>query len=291
MFKGTATALITPFTEDGIDYEAFEKLLENQINSGIDCLLVAGTTGEPPTMTHDEKLAVIDFAIKKINHRVPVIVGTGTNCTRTSIEATIEAARHGADGALVVTPYYNKCTQNGLYLHYKAIADASPIPVVAYNVPPRTGVNIQPETLQRLTDIKNMAGIKDACGNLDQIKKMAKAVKGSNIKYYSGDDEMIIEAMQAGGDGLFSVASNILPSETASIVNACMKKDYDRAQVIFEKYKALFAGLFYEVNPIPVKYAASRMGICKNILRMPLTPMSEDKAAKLEELMKELNLI
>ena len=291
MFKGTATALITPFTEDGIDYEAFEKLLENQINNGIDCLLVAGTTGEPPTMTHEEKMDLVDFAIKKINHRVPVIVGTGTNCTRTSIEATIEAARHGADGALVVTPYYNKCTQNGLYLHYKAIADASPIPVVAYNVPPRTGVNIQPETLQRLTDIKNMAGIKDACGNLDQIKKMAKAVKGSNIKYYSGDDEMIIEAMQAGGDGLFSVASNILPSETASIVNACMKKDYDRAQVIFEKYKALFAGLFYEVNPIPVKYAASRMGICKNILRMPLTPMSEDKAAKLEELMKELNLI
>ena len=291
MFKGTATALITPFTEDGIDYEAFEKLLEDQINNGIDALLVAGTTGEPPTMTHEEKMAVVDFAIKKINHRVPVIVGTGTNCTRTSIEATIEAARHGADGALCVTPYYNKCTQNGLYLHYKAIADASPIPVIAYNVPPRTGVNIQPETLARLTDIKNMAGIKDACGNAEQIVKMAKACEGSNIKYYSGDDEMIIEAMQAGGAGLFSVASNILPAETASIVNACMKQDYARAQVIFEKYKALFAGLFYEVNPIPVKYAASRMGICKNILRMPLTPMSEDKAAKLDILLKELNLI
>ncbi len=291
MFKGTATALITPFTEDGIDYEAFEKLLENQINSGIDALLVAGTTGEPPTMTHEEKISVIDFAIKTINHRVPVIVGTGTNCTKTSIENTIEAARHGADGALVVTPYYNKCTQNGLYLHYKAIADSSPIPIIAYNVPPRTGVNILPETLHRLTDIKNMGGIKDACGNAEQIVKMCEAVKGSNIKYYSGDDEMIIEAMQAGGDGLFSVASNILPQETASIVNACMKKDYDKAQVIFEKYKALFAGLFYEVNPIPVKYAASKMGICKNILRMPLTPMSDEKAQKLEALMKELKII
>ena len=291
MFKGTATALITPFTQDGIDYEAFEKLLEFQINNGIDALLVAGTTGEPPTMTHEEKMAVVDFAIKKINHRVPVIVGTGTNCTRTAIEATIEAARHGADGALVVTPYYNKCTQNGLYLHYKAIADASPIPVIAYNVPPRTGVNIQPETLKRLTDIKNMAGIKDACGNAEQIKKMGEACKGSNINYYSGDDEMIIEAMQAGGAGLFSVASNILPAETGSIVNACMKKDYDRAQAIFEKYKAIFAGLFYEVNPIPVKYAASKLGLCQNILRMPLTPMSDENAARLDILLKELKLI
>ena len=160
MFKGTGTALITTFTEDGIDFEAFENLLEMQIANGIDCLLVAGTTGEPPTMTHDEKTKVIDFAIKKINHRVPVIVGTGTNCTRTSIENTLEAAKLGADGVLVVTPYYNKCTQNGLYLHYKAIAEASPVPVIAYNVPPRTGVNILPETLKRMTDIKNVQGIR-----------------------------------------------------------------------------------------------------------------------------------
>ena len=176
-------------------------------------------------------------------------------------------------------------------MHYKAIAEASPVPVIAYNVPPRTGVNILPETLKRMTDIKNVQGIKDACGKADQIIEMAKACKGSQINYYSGDDEMIIEAMQAGGAGLFSVASNILPKETASIVKACQANDYAKAQEIFEKYKALFAGLFYEVNPIPVKYAASRMGICKSILRMPLTPMSEDKAQKLEGLMKELNLI
>jgi len=157
MFKGTATALITPFLEDGVDYEAFEKLLETQIEKGIDALLVAGTTGEPPTMTADEKLKVIDFAVKTINHRVPVIVGTGTNCTRTSIENTIEAARHGADAALCVTPYYNKCTQNGLYLHYKAIAEASPIPIIAYNVPPRTGVNIQPETLAQASRIPGVS--------------------------------------------------------------------------------------------------------------------------------------
>ena len=291
MFKGTGTALITPFTEDGIDYEAFEKLLETQIESGIDALLIAGTTGEPPTMTPQEKLEVIKFGIKTINHRVPVIVGTGTNCTRTSIENSIEAAKLGADGVLVVTPYYNKCTQNGLYLHYKAVSEASPVPVIAYNVPPRTGVNILPETLKRMTDLKNIQGIKDACGNAEQIIAMANACKGSQINYYSGDDEMIIEAMQAGGAGLFSVASNILPKETASIVKACQENDYAKAQVIFKKYKALFAGLFYEVNPIPVKYAASRMGICKNILRMPLTPMSEDKAQKLEALMKELNII
>lgn len=291
MFKGTATALITPFTNDGIDFEALENLINYQIDNGINALVVLGTTGEPPTMTHEEKIQVMDFVSRIVNKRVPLIYGTGTNCTKTSIENCIEAARHGADAVLVVTPYYNKCTQDGLFLHYKAICEASPIPVIAYNVPPRTGVNILPETLRRLTQLDNLCGIKDACGDAEQIIAMNKAVENTHVNYYSGDDEMIIEAMQAGGDGLISVASNILPKETASIVEACMNNDYKKAQEIFEVYKDLFAGLFYEVNPIPVKFAAYKMGLCKNILRLPLTPMSDKNAQRLEELMKNLKII
>lgn len=291
MFKGTATALITPFTNDGVDFNALDKLIDYQLDSGIAALVILGTTGEPPTMTHEEKIAVMDFATKKVNKRVPLIYGTGTNCTKTSIENTIEAAKHGADAALVVTPYYNKCTQEGLYLHYKAICEASPIPVIAYNVPARTGVNIQPETLKKLATIPNLVGIKDACGDNEQIIAMNKAIENTNVYYYSGDDEMIIEAMQAGGDGLISVASNILPKETASIVTYCEENNYEKAQEVFEVYKELFAGLFYEVNPIPVKYAASKMGLCQNLLRLPLTPMSSEKAAKLEKLMLDLKII
>lgn len=291
MFKGTATALITPFTKDGVDFEALNKLLDYQLDNGIEALVVLGTTGEPPTMTHDEKVSVMQFCIKKINHKIPVIIGTGSNCTKTAIENTIEAAFLGADGALVVTPFYNKCTQDGLVLHYKAICDASPIPVIVYNVPPRTGVNIQPETLKKLTQIKNLVGIKNACGNAEQIIKMNEAIKGSQISYFSGDDEMILEALRAGGSGLISVASNILPKETKSVVDAYFDGNNDKAQSLFDKYKDLYAGLFYEVNPIPVKYAASKMGLCQNELRLPLTPMTEKNALRLEAEMKKLNII
>lgn len=291
MFKGTATALITPFTEDGIDWEGLEKLVDFQLENGINALLFLGTTGEPPTMTIEEKDELMKWAVKKVNHRVPVIFGTGSNCTKTAIENTIHAAQLGADAALVVTPFYNKCTQGGLYEHYKAICEKSPIPVIAYNVPGRTGVNILPETLKRLTTIDNLMGIKDACGKVEQIVKMCEAVKGTHVNYYSGDDELVLEAMQNGGVGLISVASNIVPKETKSIVDACLNNDYTKAQEIFNKYKNFFAGLFYEVNPIPAKYAASKIGICKNILRLPLTPMTKENSDKLDKLMKELNII
>ncbi len=291
MFKGTATALITPFTEDGIDFAGFEKLIEYQISNGIDALLFLGTTGEPPTMTSEEKEAIMKFAIKTVNHRVPVIFGTGSNCTKTAIENTIHAAELGADAALVVTPFYNKCTQEGLYLHYKAICEASSIPVIAYNVPGRTGVNILPETLKKMTSIKNLCGIKDACGKPEQIVEMAKAVQGTQVNYYSGDDDRVLLAMENGGKGLISVASNIQPKQIGSIVKDCLNGNFDSATATFEKYKDFIAGLFYEVNPIPVKYAAYKLGFCKNILRLPLTPMSADKAEKLEALMKDLKII
>ena len=291
MFKGTATALITPFTENGVDFDSLEKLLDFQLNNRIDALVVLGTTGEPPTMTKEEKLAVMKFAIKKVDHKIPVILGTGSNCTKTAIANTIEAAELGADGALVVTPFYNKCTQEGLYLHYKAICEASPIPVIAYNVPARTGVNILPETLKKLTSLKQLQGIKDACGKSEQIEQMGKVCQGTHVNYYSGDDEMVIEAMQAGGSGLISVASNILPNETSSVVKACLEKDYAKAQAILNKYRAIDEALFYEVNPIPVKYAAYKMGLCQNILRLPLTPLSENNAQRLEAIMKDLQLI
>lgn len=291
MFKGTATALITPFNDNGVDFESLEKILDYQLDNGIDALVVLGTTGEPPTMTKEEKLAVMKFAIEKINHKVPVIIGTGSNCTKTAVANTIEAAKFGADGALVVTPFYNKCTQEGLYLHYKAVCEASPIPVIAYNVPARTGVNILPETLQRLVSLDKLRGIKDACGKVEQIAQMGKVCQNTQVSYFSGDDEMVIEAMQAGGSGLISVTSNILPKETSEVVKACLNNDYAKAQALLNKYRALDEALFYEVNPIPVKYAASRLGLCKNILRMPLTPLSENNALRLEAIMKDLKII
>lgn len=291
MFKGTTTALITPFTNDKVDFEKLEQLIEFQIQNHIDGLLICGTTGEPATMTYSEREEVIKFAIKKINHRIPVMVGTGSNCTRIAIDNTINAEKFGADAALVVTPYYNKCTQNGLIEHYNAIANRTSLPILVYNVPGRTGVNILPETAAKLAENKSLIGLKEACGKLDQIEKTAKAIQGSQLKLYSGDDGLAIDIMKLGANGLISVASNIIPQQTHDMIQSFIDGNTTYSQSIFDKYKELFSTLFVEVNPIPVKYAAFKLGLCNNELRLPLTPIENKNAQIVDRVLKELKII
>ncbi len=291
MFTGTATALITPFNELGIDYDAFGAFIDRQIDQGIDALLVCGTTGEPATMTATEKFQVIEWAIKYINHRVPVIIGTGSNCTATAIENTKFVEKIGADCALVVTPYYNKCTQEGLYQHYKAINDSTSLPIIAYNVPSRTGVNILPTTAERLATLSNLKGIKEACGNLEQIKQTYDLIKDSDMLLYSGDDGLAVDIAEMGGAGVLSVASNVIPGEMSKMMRLALDGNIAEARKLESKYAELFKALFYEVNPIPAKYACSKMGLIKNILRLPLTPMSEAQSQRLEQVMQQLRLI
>lgn len=288
MFKGVATALITPFTENGIDYAAYEKLIEYQIRNGIAALLVCGTTGEPATMTAAEKTDLIKFTIAKVAKRVPVIVGTGTNCTATTIENSMQAEKFGADGVLLVTPYYNKCTQEGLFLHYKAVADAITIPAITYNVPGRTGVNISPETCAKLAKVKNIVAIKEACGNIAQIAEVARVLKGTSMELMSGDDGLILPMMAMGTTALISVASNAIPATMVKIMDLYFNGKYAECQDLFFKYRPFMEKIFCEVNPIPIKYACSTLGLCKNILRLPLTPLSEKSAKSLDTVMQEV---
>lgn len=291
MFKGVATALITPFNFSGVDFDAYGRLIEDQIANGIDALVVLGTTGEPATMTYDEKVATMKFAIEKINKRVPVIVGTGCNCTATAIENSIEAEKLGADMLLVVTPYYNKCTQEGLIAHYSAIAAAVNIPIIAYNVPGRTGVNILPKTVKALAGIPNIVAIKEASGNIGQIATVVGEVRGSDFKVYSGDDGIILPVMSLGADGLISVASNVIPKQMVELVHSCMNGDLEKARELYFRYRPLMEALFVETNPIPVKFACSKLGYGENLPRLPLTPISECGKAKVLDEMYNVNLI
>lgn len=292
MFEGTFTAIITPFDKSGIDFDSFAKLIESQIAGGINGIVFTGTTGEPATMTGKEKKTLREFAIKQVNGRVPVIFGTGSNCTATAVENSIAAKDEGADGILVVTPYYNKCTQEGLRLHYEAIAKKCDLPMIVYNVPGRTGVNILPETAGRLArDIPTAVGIKEACGNLEQIAKTAKAIEGTNMQLMSGDDKLAVDIARLGGTTLISVASNLLPSEYAKVMALANAGKFEEADNLLNKYSKLNELLFCEVNPIPIKYACSLIGMCNNQLRLPLTPMSEANAQLLKEEMRRLNII
>lgn len=292
MFEGTYTAIITPFDEKGVDYESFEKLIESQIKGGINGIVFTGTTGEPATMTDTEKKQLRRFALDTVAKRVPVIFGTGSNCTLSAVKNSAMAQEEGADGVLVVTPYYNKCTQEGLYLHYEAISKECSLPMIIYNVPSRTGVNILPETAGRIArGIKNVVGIKEACGNLEQIAKTAKAIEGTQLQLMSGDDKLAVDIAKLGGTTLISVASNALPKEFSHLMAYAGAKEFDKAQAILDKYSDFVDLLFAEVNPIPVKYACSLLGLCKNVLRLPLTPMSEAKAQLLCKEMQRLQII
>ncbi len=271
-FRGTATAMITPFTQTGVNFDAFERMIEFQIENGTDALLVLGTTGEPATMTEAEKEAVMRFAVQKIAGRAKVIFGSGSNSTAHAVEASKKAEAMGADGLLAVTPYYNKCTQNGLVEYYRAIAGAVRIPVICYNVPARTGVNIKPETMERIADIPNIAGIKEACGNMEQICETARRIRGK-CDLYSGDDNLNLPILAIGGAGLISVSSNILPKETKQMYELVMAGDLPAANKLQDAMLPVIDQLFTEVNPIPAKAAANMIGLDAGLPRGPLTEL------------------
>ena len=292
MFKGLGTALITPFEEDGrIDYASLEKLICAQLDAGVNALVICGTTGEPPAMTDTERSDVIRFAVRTVAGRIPVIAGTGSNCTASAAANSRRAEELGADGVLVVTPYYNKCTQDGLFLHYRTVAESTSLPVIAYNVPGRTGVNLLPSTAARLTEIPNLAGIKEASGNITQVINTAKAIEGSNISLFSGDDPAALPIFAVGGVGLISVASNAVPARIKELTDACLAGDYATARKLQYRYQRFFELMFAEVNPIPIKAACALLGLCKPYMRLPLTQATDATTAALREEMKKLLFI
>jgi 4-hydroxy-tetrahydrodipicolinate synthase len=278
MFRGTATALITPFRNGAVDYDALGPLLDFQVENGVNALVVLGTTGEAATMTPAERDEVISFSLREVNRRIPVIIGTGTNNTATSVELSRRAEELGADGVLVVTPFYNKPTQDGLYQHFRTVAQSVSVPVVLYNVPGRTGVNLLPETVLRLAnDVSNIEAVKEASGNQYQCDRLirALAVARPDFRVFSGNDDQAFHLVCGGGDGVVSVLSNVLPAQTSSMISAALNGDLAGARKLHLAMLPLMKDLFAESNPIPVKYAASLMGLCANELRLPLVQASE----------------
>ena len=281
-FKGLATAMITPFDENGVNFEEFGKMIDYQIASGADALVILGTTGEPPTMTDGEKTAVMEYAVKKVAKRVKVIFGTGGNCTANAVEASKRAEKIGADGLLVVTPYYNKCTQKGIVEYYKAVCGAVSIPVIAYNVPPRTGVNILPATAEELSHIPNLAGIKEACGNMEQICETMRRVRGK-CDVFSGDDNLNIPILAIGGAGIISVVSNLCPAEVKKVATLVFEAKLGDANALQDRLLPLIDACFVEVNPIPVKYGCCALGFNAGVPRAPLTEMEEAHKAVMDK--------
>ncbi len=288
-FYGSATAMITPFDENGVNFTAFGNMIEYQIVNGTDALVVLGTTGEPATMTEEEKVAVMKFAKEKVAGRAKLIFGTGSNCTAKAVEASKRAEALGADGVLAVTPYYNKCTQKGIVEYYKAICSAINIPVIAYNVPPRTGVNILPATAEELSYIPNMAGIKEACGNMEQICETMRRIR-PRMDLYSGDDNLNIPIMAIGGAGLISVASNIVPAQIKQVAELMAKCKLAKANKIHEKILPLIDACFVEVNPIPVKAGCNMIGLDAGIPRAPLTELEDEHKKLMKKCLKAAGL-
>ncbi len=286
IFKGTATALITPFTRDGVDFESLDRILDDQLAGGVDAVVVLGTTGEPATMTMAEKRAVIEFAVKKLKGKLPVIVGTGANSTAAAVEMSVTAESLGADALLLVTPYYNKATQKGLIAHFTAVADAVHTPIICYNVPGRTGVNMLPATFAELAERPNIAAIKEASGNMEQIEEAIR-LAGDKAVVYSGDDGITVPVMAMGGMGVISVVSNAAPRFTSEMTSAFLSGDLKKAAKMQLEMLPFVRAMFCEVNPIPVKKAMQLRGLCNGILRLPLTEMTAENAAKLEKLMPD----
>ena len=273
IFKGCGTAIITPFTENGVNFEEFRKMIEFQISEGADSIIVCGTTGESSTMTTEEKKETIKFAVDVANKRIPIIAGTGGNCTKSAIEMSKYAEKVGADAVLVVTPYYNKTTQEGLIAHYKAIAESINIPVVLYNVPSRTGLNITPQTCFELSKIENIVEIKEASGNISQVAEIANLCK-DNLYIYSGNDDQILPILSLGGLGVISVLSNIIPKDVHNMVQNFFDGNIKDATNLQLNTLNLTSALFCEVNPIPVKAACNMLGFNSGIPRLPLIEMS-----------------
>ena len=290
IFEGAATALVTPLTEAGVDYAAFGRLIDWQIDGGIDALVICGTTGESSTLTDEEHREAIRYAVERVAGRVPVIAGTGSNDTAYAVDLARFSEAVGADAHLVVTPYYNKATQKGLIKMYETIADACSLPMILYNVPSRTGVNIEPSTYAALADHPHIAAIKEAGGNISKIVETV-ALVGDRLDLYSGNDDQIVPIMACGGRGVISVLSNLLPRETSELCKTFLRGDVAAAMQMQTHYLPLVNALFSETNPIPVKAAMSAMGFCEDYLRLPLTPMEEAHREVLFSLMRKEGLI
>lgn len=292
IFKGAGVAMITPFHEDkSVNYEELGRMLEAQVQGHTDAIIVCGTTGEPVTMSMEERTEVIRFTVEKIAHRIPVIAGTGANCTQTAVELSVKAQELGADGLLVVTPFYNKATQEGLIEHYKMIAQSVELPIIMYNVPSRTGCNILPETAARLADeVENIVGIKEASGDISQIAKLAARVKGK-LDIYSGNDDQVIPILSLGGIGVISVLSNVVPQDAHDMVMEYLNGNTKKALELQLRYLDLIHALFCEVNPIPVKWAANQMGYQAGGLRLPLTELSAAHKELLECEMRKAGVL
>ena len=290
LFKGCGTAIATPFTEDNINLTEFAKLVEYQINEGIDAIIVCGTTGESSTMTLEEKKTLIKFSVELIDRRVPLIVGAGSNNTATSIEMSQYAESVGADGLLLVTPYYNKTTQEGLIHHYNSIANKTTLPIILYNVPSRTGLNILPETCLELSKTENIVAIKEASGNISQIAKIA-ALCGNNLSIYSGNDDQNIPILSLGGIGAISVLSNVAPRFTHNMIYDFLNGNIEKARFAQLQSLELIESLFCEVNPIPVKTALNMMGYNFGKPRLPLIDMSKSGKQRLKKSLENFNLL
>lgn len=290
IFTGTATALVTPMKEDGVDYEALGNLIDWQVASGVKALVVCATTGEAPTLTDNEHCKVLEFAIERSKHRVPIIAGTGSNDTAHAIMMTQFACAIGADAVLCVTPYYNRPTQSGLIASFTAIADAATAPVILYNIPSRTGTSIEPETFEVLGDHPNIVGIKEASGRLPKIMETFRRVRGK-LDVYSGNDDQTLPLLAMGGKGLISVAANVVPAQTVALCEKFFAGDVAGAADVQLELLPLMQALFYQTNPIPVKAALARMGRIEDRLRLPLTPMEEPHRGKLFRIMEEMGLI
>ena len=290
--KGAGVAIVTPMKENGeVNYEKFAEMIEFQIANGTDAIIVCGTTGESSTLTHEEHLDVIKYCTEKVAGRIPVVAGTGSNCTETAVYLSGEAEKYGVDGLLLVSPYYNKATQNGLYTHFKTIAESVKLPIILYNVPSRTGCNILPDTVIRLChDVENIVGVKEASGNLSQIARLAARAKGT-VDIYSGNDDQIVPILSLGGKGVISVLSNVAPKETHEICAKYFEGDVEGSRDLQLRAMDLCDALFCEVNPIPVKKALNLMGMEAGSLRLPLTEMEEANAAKLEKAMREFGIL
>ena len=292
IFTGAGVALITPMNEDGsVNYEKLRELLEFHVANKTDAIIICGTTGEASTLSDEEHLECIRFACEVINKRIPVIAGTGSNCTQSAIELSKEAEKSGVDGLLLVTPYYNKATQNGLKAHYKAIAKEVNVPIILYNVPSRTGTRLAPQTVVDLChEVPNIVGVKDATGDISEVAELMSLAKGT-VDVYSGNDDQIVPVLSLGGIGVISVLSNILPKETHDMVASYLEGDVAKSCEMQLKYFDLVKALFCEVNPIPVKKALNLMGMEVGSLRLPLTEMEDANAKRLEEEMRKAGVI
>jgi 4-hydroxy-tetrahydrodipicolinate synthase len=290
MFSGSMVALVTPFKDGEVDWQSLEALIEFHVKSGTHGIVPCGTTGESATLTHQEHDDVIKAVIKHVAKRVPVIAGTGSNSTNEAVRLTREAENSGADGALMISPYYNRPTQEGIYQHYRTVASAVGIPIIVYNIPGRTGSKIEPETLARMAEIKNIAGVKEATGSVDQAIDVIRLC-GDRLAVYSGEDTLTFSLMSLGGKGVISTVANVAPKAMAELAEACLKGDWDRGRALQLKLIPLIHGMFIETNPIPVKTALALMGKCRGDLRLPLTPMAEGNLAKLKQTMGEFGLI